>query len=79
MIRVPKLDGSGEHFHIEYDAWNRMVAVYDDDGTTLISEYQYDATGRRTVKAIDTYDGEIDVAVTIEAFHGAAAQVAAAL
>ena len=37
MIRVPKLDGSGDHFHLVYDAWNRLVKVYDDNGTTLIA------------------------------------------
>ena len=45
MIEVPKLDGSGEHFCLKYDAWNRLAAVYDDNGTTLIAKYEYDAAG----------------------------------
>ena len=61
MIRVPKLDGSGDHFHLVYDAWNRLVEVYDDNGTTLIAQYQYDATGRRVVKGVDDgSDGSLD-------------------
>ena len=61
MIRVPKLDGSGDHFHLVYDAWNRLVEVYDDNGTTLIAQYQYDATGRRIVKGVDDgTDGSLD-------------------
>ena len=61
MIRVPKLDGSGEHFCLKYDAWNRLAAVYDDNGTTLIAEYQYDGTGRRIVKGVDDgTDGSFD-------------------
>ena len=61
MIRVPKLDGSGDHFHLIYDAWNRLVKVYDDAGTTLIAQYQYDATGRRVVKGVDEdSDGSLD-------------------
>ena len=53
MTRVPKLDGSGEHFHIEYDAWNRMVAVLEENGTTLVASYEYDAAGRRIEKVVD--------------------------
>ena len=61
MIRVPKLDGSGDHFHLVYDAWNRLVEVYDDNGTTLIAQYQYDGTGRRIVKGVDDgTDGSLD-------------------
>ena len=55
MIEVPKLDGSGEHFCLKYDAWNRLAAVYDDNGTTLIAKYEYDAAGRRIEK--ETYSG----------------------
>ncbi|HYW78279.1 MAG TPA: hypothetical protein VE890_01840, partial [Thermoguttaceae bacterium] len=53
MIRVPKLDGSGEHFHLTYDAWNRLAEVYDDDGTTLIATYEYDGKNRRIEKLIE--------------------------
>ena len=61
MIEVPKLDGSGEHFCLKYDAWNRLAAVYDDNGTTLIAKYEYDAAGRRIEK--ETYSaGSLDEA-----------------
>jgi len=61
MIRVPKLEGSGEHFHLKYDAWNRLVEVYDDDNSTLIAEYQYDGVGRRIIKGVDDgTDGSLD-------------------
>ena len=41
-----------------YDAWNRVVAVYDSSGTGL-SSYAYDALGRRVIEksgmAVDLY------------------------
>ncbi len=61
MIRLPKLDGSGEHFHVKYDAWNRVVEIYNDNGETLIAEYRYDGTGRRIIKGVDDgTDGSLD-------------------
>ena len=74
MIKVPKLDGSGEHFYLKYDAWNRLVKVYDDGGTPLIAEYQYDGTGRRIVKGVDDgTDGSLDTFTHY--FHNGANQV----
>ena len=74
MIRVPKLDGSGDHFHLVYDAWNRLVEVYADNGTTLIAQYQYDGTGRRIVKGVDDgTDGSLDTFTHY--FHSGANQV----
>jgi RHS repeat-associated protein len=53
MIVTPKPGASG-HFHLQYDAWNRLTKVFDADGETLVAEYQYDGLNRRIVKL--TYD-----------------------
>ena len=42
-------------------AWNRLVKIYDDNGTTLVAEYQYDGQGRRVIKGVeDGTDGNLD-------------------
>ncbi len=53
MIRAPKPDDWDDHYHLVYDAWNRLVTVYDSDGETLVAGYNYDGLGRRVVK--ETY------------------------
>ena len=41
MIRVPVPGESSGHYHLVYDAWNRLVAVYKADGTTIVADYEY--------------------------------------
>ncbi len=55
IIRAPKPSDWSSHYHLEYDAWNRLVTVFDADGTTLVAGYNYDALGRRVEK--ETYSG----------------------
>jgi len=62
-------------FHV-YDAWNRLVTVYedtDDDGTLdtsgtwdeVLGEYRYDGLNRRIVKLVPTaFDGETNEPTT---------------
>ena len=54
MTRIPKPSDWSSHYHLVYDAWNRLVCVYDSDGETPISAYYYDGLGRRVIK--DLYD-----------------------
>ena len=54
MTRIPKPSDWSSHYHLVYDAWNRLVCVYDSDGETPISAYYYDGLGRRVIK--DVYD-----------------------
>ena len=54
MTRIPKPSDWSSHYHLVYDAWNRLVCVYDSDGETPISAYYYDGFGRRVIK--DLYD-----------------------
>ena len=54
MTRIPKPSDWSSHYHLAYDAWNRLVCVYDSDGETPISAYYYDGLGRRVIK--DLYD-----------------------
>ena len=54
MTRIPKPSDWSSHYHLAYDAWNRLVCVYDSDGETPISAYYYDGLGRRVIK--DVYD-----------------------
>jgi RHS repeat-associated protein len=49
-----------------YDAWNRLVAVKNSSGTTLIS-YKYDALGRRVV--------EIASGTTTDLYHSLTNQI----
>ncbi len=53
MTRAPKPSDWADHYHLEYDAWNRLVTVYDADETTLVAGYDYDGLGRRVIK--ETY------------------------
>ena len=39
MTRAPKPSDWADHYHLVYDAWNRLVTVYDADGTTLVAGY----------------------------------------
>ncbi len=55
IIRAPKPSNWADHYHLEYDAWNRLVTVFDADGETLVAGYNYDALGRRVEK--ETYSG----------------------
>jgi hypothetical protein len=55
MTRTPKPDDWSAHFHLEYDAWNRLIRVLDADDTTKIAEYAYDARNFRVLKK--TYSG----------------------
>ncbi len=50
MVRAPKPSNWSDHYHFEYDAWNRLVTVYDADGTTLVAGYDYDGLNRRVIK-----------------------------
>jgi hypothetical protein len=50
MTKVPKSDNWSSAFNLVYDAWNRLVKVYDSNGTTLIAGYQYDGLNRRVMK-----------------------------
>ncbi|MDR1384012.1 MAG: RHS repeat-associated core domain-containing protein, partial [Planctomycetaceae bacterium] len=48
---------SGNHFIFKYDAWNRVAAVYESDGSTKVAEYFYNGLGHRITKK--TYVGGI--------------------
>ena len=50
MITVPKPSDWSSHYHLTWDAWNRLVNVFDADGTTPIAAYAYDGRNRRIVK-----------------------------
>jgi RHS repeat-associated protein len=52
MTRVPKPDNWSSNYNLVYDAWNRLVKVYDSNGTTLIAQYQYDGLNRRVKKIV---------------------------
>ncbi len=54
MVRAPKPDNWNSHYHLEYDAWNRLVTVYDATETYLVAGYDYDGLNRRVIK--ETYD-----------------------
>jgi RHS repeat-associated protein len=55
MLKTPNPDESGLHFVFKYDAWNRVTAVYEADGTTKVAEYVYNGLGHRITKK--TYSG----------------------
>ena len=57
----PKTGDETTGLHYVYDAWNRMVAVYEDDGDgvyepgtddTQVASYEYDAANRRIEKTV---------------------------
>ena len=70
-IATPQYDRAGNMLsdgtrHYKYDAWNRMVAVYEDDGDgvyepgtddTQVASYEYDAANRRIEKAVTAAGG----------------------
>ncbi|MBC8868160.1 MAG: hypothetical protein H8E44_02015 [Planctomycetes bacterium] len=58
MLRPSKVDGSEPHFHVKYDAWNRMTEI-TDNGVTDIAAYEYDGLRRRIVERIE--NGEVDI------------------
>jgi len=72
MIRVPKADGSGGYFLVQYDACGRMTGIYEDtdqDGRLdlegenpdqPVALYRYDATGRRILKQLVDAEGPDD-------------------
>jgi len=72
MIVVPKADGSGGYFLVQYDAWGRMTGVYEDtdqDGRLDLEGqnpdqpaalYRYDPTGRRILKQLIDAEGPDD-------------------
>lgn len=37
---------------LEWDAWNRLVKITADGGSTVVGEYAYDGLGRRTTKTV---------------------------
>ncbi len=61
MIYGPQAGDETTSLHYVYDAWNRQVAIYQDDGDgvfepgtddDLVADYQYDGANRRTVKTL---------------------------
>ena len=55
MISGPKPGDETTRVHYVYDAWNRLVKVYDDDSGQpgdLVAEYEYDGTNRRVEKEV---------------------------
>jgi len=65
MTSGPKPGAETTRIHMKYDAWNRMTAVYADDGNgepgAVIAEYRYDGLTRRIQKIVEgspdvTYD-----------------------
>jgi hypothetical protein len=54
MLSGPKPGNETVRHHYKWDAWNRLAAVYADDGNgapgDLIAEYRYDALNRRIAK-----------------------------
>jgi len=55
MIAGPKPGDGAIRVHYLYDAWNRLVKIYDDDSGEpgdLIAEYEYDGTNRRIEKEV---------------------------
>ena len=62
IIYGPKSGDETTGLHYVYDAWNRQVAVYEDDGDStfepstddaLIAEHEYDGQKRRIEKVLD--------------------------
>ena len=54
MTVMPQPNDPTKKFHCKYDGWHRLVEVRDDDKTTIVARYQYDAMGRRIVKEVDS-------------------------
>lgn len=56
MVRPMQGDDLTKHFHVKYDAWNRMTEI-SDNGEVLIATYDFDGLRRRIVETIA--DGDI--------------------
>jgi hypothetical protein len=57
MKSGPKPGAETTRVHYVYDAWNRLVGVYEDasgNPGSLIAAYTYDALNRRIKKTLDT-------------------------
>lgn len=52
MSTIPKPADPTNTFTATWDPWNRLVKLEDDGTSNTISEYQYDAEGRRIAKKI---------------------------
>jgi len=55
LMAGPKPGDGATQIHYVYDAWNRLVRVYDDDSGdpgNVIAEYEYDGTNRRIEKIV---------------------------
>jgi hypothetical protein len=52
MTKVPKPDNWASNYNLVYDAWNRLVKVYDTNRTTLVAQYAYDGLNRRVKKIV---------------------------
>ena len=50
MTRVPKPGDWSTHYHLTFDAWNRLTEVRAADDSTVIAQYSYDGQNRRLVK-----------------------------
>ena len=62
MTTIPKPADPTAAFYATYDAWNRLVAIGEDDGmsgTWKVAEYEYDGVKRRSVKK-DYDSGTLD-------------------
>jgi RHS repeat-associated protein len=85
MTQAPRPGSETVRLHFVYDAWNRLVAVWQDDGDgvlekegspppdTLIATYRYDATGRRICKLLGA-DLE-EPTLTLDYYHNNAGQI----
>lgn len=48
-IAIPQPNDPTKLFHCQYDAWNRLIEVKDENGKR-VAAYDYDALGRRVLK-----------------------------
>jgi RHS repeat-associated protein len=54
MTKFPQPGSLGDSYTAVWDAWNRLVKILGDDGTTVIAQYEYDGLNRRIVKMLPT-------------------------
>jgi len=63
MISGPSSNGPTVEIHYQYDAWNRLVAVYADNGSggqgDLMAKYAYDGRNRRIEKSVTAAGGGV--------------------
>ena len=54
MTKLPQPDDWSDHYHLTYDAWNRLVKVEEtvDEQLQTVAEYEYDGGHRRTLKTV---------------------------